>query len=165
MRFSHFTQAGFCFVCACLAVFLLPTLAHGTENDPELTIVETACNKACTKGQSDKAFCQAYCRCIRSTVQEKRETSSVSSILKSERQQQLLIHQCSGETSVKFYAQSCRKTCKDAPKCEAYCACLQEKITKNRKSADIGAFFIKLGKNESSVVGQLKRYEALCMAQ
>ena len=122
MRFSYLTQAGFCFVLTCLAVFSLPPLAHSTENNHELAIVQTACNKACTKGQSDKAFCQAYCGCIRRTVQEQREKSSIGRILKSERKQQQLIHQCSGETSVKFYAQSCRKTCKDAPKCAAYCA-------------------------------------------
>ena len=168
MRFSFLFSCLFVCGLACFALLFAPSAGFSSETsetDDQLTIVETACNKACAEGRGDKAFCQAYCGCIRVNVQEKSKQSGIAGLLRGEQQQQRLIHHCSGETAVKFYAQSCRSTCKDVPKCDAYCGCLQDKITKNRKPSEIGAFFIQLGKNESSTVGKLKRYESLCMAK
>ena len=153
------------FVISCL-MFILPFAGPAlAEADEELLhIVERACTKSCTEGRGDKKFCKAYCGCIRQTVQKRSAKVDIASLLKGERQQRQLIHHCSGETAVKFYEQSCRKTCKDVPNCDVYCGCLQDKITKNRKFTDIGAFFIQLGRNDNSAIGQLKRYEKLCLA-
>lgn len=143
--------------------FVFDNAAHAKDdNGPLLEIVEQSCSKACIKGRGDKAFCKSYCSCVRGRVKNLAERTDISKVLQGERQQVGLIHQCSGETAVEFFSQSCQKKCSGADQCTTYCACLKEKITKKRKFSEIGAFFIQLGKNDNGALGQLKRYEQSC---
>ncbi len=135
------------------------------DRDELLSIVERSCHKACLDGRGREAYCNRYCGCVRSRVEKLSEDTDITAVLEKNSQQQTLIQQCSGETAVQLFSQSCREKCKGAAKCNGYCSCLEGKITENRKFTDIGLFFIRLGKNEEDAVGALKRFETVCTKQ
>lgn len=148
----------------CFGIAILPTQSFAAETDKELiSIVDRSCKKACVGGKGEQAFCSSYCQCVSSRVQDLATGSNISKVLSERSQQNALINQCSGQTAVKFFANSCRQKCAGVPKCDAYCSCLEEKIQYKRKLSDIGVFFIGLGKNETRAMGRLKSYEAACM--
>lgn len=148
----------------CLGITHLSSQTLAAETDVELIdVVERSCKKACVGGKGEQAFCSSYCQCVSNRVEDMASGSDISKVLSERSQQNALINQCSGQTAVKFFAQSCRDKCAGVPKCNAYCSCLEEKIQYKRKLSDIGVFFIGLGKNETRAVGRLKSYEAACI--
>lgn len=148
-------------------VFALLAFAplQAAERDELLSIVQRSCQKACVEGRGQAAYCQKYCGCVRGRVETLSNGDDLASVLENTTQQQSLIQHCSGETAVLMFASSCRQKCKKSAKCDAYCACLETRISDNRKFSEIGQFFIGLGKNEEVAIGQLKSYEAACSQQ
>ena len=156
------------FSFACLLNFLaLPlggvSLVIAAEDDTALLeIVESSCKKSCVENKGGEAFCSSYCKCVNGRLTQLAKKTDLAKILQDEKQQETFVHQCSGETAVKFFAHSCREKCAGASKCNSYCSCLENQITNKRKFSEIGAFFIQLGKNETGATDRLKRYEKAC---
>lgn len=137
--------------------------AEVDKNQQELIgIVESSCKKACSGDRGEQAFCTSYCSCVTDQVKNQAKNTEIAKILNGKSNREALIKQCSGQTAVKYFGLSCRDKCNGAPNCNAYCSCLEDKIKFKRKMAEIGDFFIQLGKNEEKYVSRLKRYETAC---
>ncbi len=148
-------------------IWLTPALAAndkivGADKSALLGVVESSCKKSCVKGQKKQAFCSVYCGCVRGQLTQLTKQTDLSKILQNSKQQNQIIQHCSGETGIKFFSKSCQQSCNGAPKCKAYCSCLEAKITDKKNVSEIGAFFIQLGKNNTSAINRLKGFEAAC---
>jgi len=140
----------------------LGTVIAAQDDQALLEIVETSCKKSCVENKGGEAFCTSYCQCVNGRLTQLAKKTELAKILQDEKQQEIFVHQCSGETAVKFFSHSCREKCAGASKCNSYCSCLENQITNKRKFSEIGAFFIQLGKNETGATDRLKRYEKAC---
>ena len=154
------------FSFACLICYLTlggpGTVLAAQDDKALLEIVERSCKKSCVENKGGAEFCTSYCKCVNGRLTQLAKKTELAKILQDEKQQETFVHQCSGETAVKFFSHSCREKCAGAAKCNSYCSCLENQITNKRKFSEIGAFFIQLGKNEASATERLKGYEKAC---
>lgn len=156
-------KAASAFILALLILSLYSAVPAASKADKELlTIIKTSCQKACVGGRGKEAFCSSYCQCVSGEIEKRSDATEISQILKTPAQQDEVIQICSGQTALGFFDQSCREKCAGVPRCNAYCGCLSDKIQDGRKLKQVGAFFIELGKNQSTAVQRLKGYEAAC---
>jgi len=134
----------------------------GADKSALLGVVESSCKKSCVKGQKKQAFCSVYCGCVRGQLTQLTKQADLSKVLQNSKQQNQIIQHCSGETGIKFFSKSCQQNCNGAPRCKAYCSCLEAKITAKKKVSEIGFFFIQLGKNKARELDRLRGFEAAC---
>lgn len=154
---------GFSLVVISGALAEVDKKAENEKHQQELIgIVESSCKKACSGDRGEQAFCTSYCKCVTDQVKNQAKNTEIAKILNGKSNREVLIKQCSGQTAVKYFGLSCRDKCNGAPNCNSYCSCLEDKIKFKRKLAEIGDFFIQLGKNEEKYVSRLKRYETAC---
>ena len=127
-----------------------------------IEIIESSCKKSCVGGKDELSFCASYCSCVGRKVKSISKEIDILKVLKEPAQKARIANQCSGSTAVKFFTTACRDKCDGVEKCASYCSCIEKKVKSKRSIAQVGDFFIRLGKNDDEAKLTMQKYEQSC---
>lgn len=147
------------FILRGLVVVIAVTALANVTHAFDFTTFKSSCLATCIQSESDKPTCNSHCDC---TVDELRKLKGKELQSVSEAKVKEIGEMCGGIAAASYFVGgSCADECKD-DSCKTACACMKDKIGGLGGSKEVGAFFVRAGKEDPAAVAKLNEWMAVC---
>jgi uncharacterized membrane protein len=144
-----------------VALLALVMLAANSADD-DLAPMKASCVKTCLESNSDKAFCESFCKCT--TVEMGRyQGKDLEAALQSEAKVNDIAGRCLGRHfSSYFLGNGCSDECAGDENCKNACSCIKGKLPSVGNEDQIATFLKGFAEDDPAVMKRMDAWKAEC---